>query len=144
MGVLQHGLMPATCVRLMAEASRDPERLVRGSGLALRNVTERGGPVTLRQQLTCARNAIAMVARSDRAGAALEFAHAAAVAPSRHEKRFRREFGFARRERAAEPLADSRAKLGFVAAAPGCGDPANFSRACKPWHGATPRRARRP
>ncbi len=329
-------LMPATYVRLMAQASRDPERLVRGSGLALRDVLERDDPITVRQQLICARNSIAMTARSDWhlawaetigehfhgpltaalfsaptlgdgldvflrympsripylawrgrrlagsyrvelrslldlgelarvlveipllallgylrtvrggriAGAAIEFAHAPAVAPTRYEKRFRCEFRFgqrahalvvpatwlqipnvgydpllwrtarsrceqdlrhgdgvavvgqlrqylmrsfdvtsggripptvgaaaaamhmsmrtlhrrlqaaglsyqglvddARRERAAELLLDSRVKLGFVAAALGYRDPANFSRAYKRWHGVSPRSTRRP
>jgi len=50
----------------------------------------------------------------------------------------------ARRERAAELLLDSRVKLGFVAAALGYRDPANFSRAYKRWHGVTPRSTRRP
>lgn len=336
MSVLHDSLMPATYVRLMAQASRDPERLVAGSGLALRDVLERDDPITVRQQLICARNSIAMAAHTDRhlawaetigehfhgplttalfsaptlgdgldvflrympsripylawrgrrlagnyrvelrplldlgelapvlveipllallgylrtvrggriAGAAIEFAHAAAVAPSRYEKRFRCEFRFgqpahalvlpatwrqipnvghdpmlwrtarsrceqdlrrgdevavlgqlrqyvlrsfdvaggdripptvraaaaamhmsvrtlhrrlraaglsyqalvddARRERAAELLLDSRVKLGFVAAALGYRDPANFSRAYKRWHGVSPRSTRRP
>jgi len=335
MSVLEDSLMPATYVRLMAQASRDPERLVRGSGLALRDVLERDDPITVRQQLICARNSVAMTARSDWhlawaetigehfhgpltaalfsaptlgdgldvflrympsripylawrgrrvagcyrvelkplldlgeltsvlieipllallgylrtvrggriAGAAMEFAHAPAVAPARYEKRFRCEFRFgqrahalvvpaawrqvpnvgydpmlwraarsrceqdlrrgdevavpgrlrqyllgsfdtacggrtpptvreaaaelhmsvrtlhrrlqaaglsyqglvddARRERAAELLLDRRMKLGFVAAALGYRDPANFSRAYKRWHGVTPRSTRR-
>jgi AraC-like DNA-binding protein len=65
MSVLEDSLMPATCVRLMAQASRDPERLVRGSGLALRDVLERDEPITVGQQLICARNSVAMTARSD-------------------------------------------------------------------------------
>ena len=336
MSELRDSLMPATYVRLMAQASRDPERLLRGSGLALHDVLEREAPITVRQQLICARNAIAMTARSDWhlawaetigehfhgpltaalfsaptlgegldvflrympsripylawrgrrlagnyrvelrplldlgdlarvlveipllallgylrtvrggriAGAVIEFAHAPAVPPSRYEKRFRCGFRFeqrahalvmpvtwrqlanvgydplvwraartrceqdlrrddegavverlrqylarsfdvacgrripptvgaaaaamhlsvrtlhrrlqaagltyqglvddARRERAAELLLDPRLKLGFVAAALGYRDPANFSRAFKRWHGVTPRSTRRP
>ena len=334
MSALEDSLMPATYVRLMAQASRDPERLMRGTGLELRDVLEREDPITVRQQLICARNSVAMTARSDWhlawaetigehfhgpltaalfsaptlgdgldvflrympsripylswrvrrvagfyrvelkplldlgdlapvlveipllallgylrtvrggriAGAAMEFAHAARCAPARYEKRFRCEFRFgqrahalvvpaqwrhlsnvghdpmlwraaqsrceqalarseevavagqlrqylmlsfeaargeripptvreaaaelhvsvrtlhrrlkaagltyqglvddARRERAAELLLDRHVKLGFVAAALGYRDPANFSRAYKRWHGVTPRSSR--
>ncbi len=65
MSSVLHALMPNTYVMLMAQASRDPEGLVAGSGLSLGDIMHTDAPITVRQQLICARNAVAMIARSD-------------------------------------------------------------------------------
>ena len=65
MSALLHAPMPNTYVRLMAQASRDPARMLDGSGLCLRDVMERDEPITVRQSLICSRNAVAMMARPD-------------------------------------------------------------------------------
>lgn len=57
--------MPNTYVRLMAQASRDPARMLDGSGLDLRAVMETDDPISVRQSLICSRNAVAMMARPD-------------------------------------------------------------------------------
>ncbi len=63
MSAILHAPMPNTYVMLMAQASRDPERLVEGSGLTLRDIMEKDEPITVRQQLICARNACAMMTK---------------------------------------------------------------------------------
>lgn len=63
MDALLHAPMPNTYVRLMAQASRDPVRMLEGSGLDLRQVMEGDEPITVRQSLICSRNAAAMTAR---------------------------------------------------------------------------------
>ena len=65
MSSVLHALMPNTYVMLMAQASRDPEGLVAGSGLSLSDILHKDEPITVRQQLICARNAVAMMARPD-------------------------------------------------------------------------------
>ncbi len=57
--------MPATYIRLMAQTSRDPARMLEGSGLELHEVMERDDPITVRQALICSRNAMAMMAKPD-------------------------------------------------------------------------------
>lgn len=65
MDSLLHAPMPNTYVRLMAQASRDPLRMLDGSGLDLHQVMETDEPITVRQSLICSRNAVAMMARAD-------------------------------------------------------------------------------
>lgn len=65
MDPLLHAPMPNTYVRLMAQASRDPVRMLAGSGLTLAAVMERDEPITVRQSLICSRNAMAMRGKPD-------------------------------------------------------------------------------
>lgn len=57
--------MPNTYVKLMAQASSDPARLLAGSGLDLTEVLEGDGAIAVWQQLVCARNSAAMMTRPD-------------------------------------------------------------------------------
>ncbi|MEQ8496719.1 MAG: AraC family transcriptional regulator ligand-binding domain-containing protein [Gammaproteobacteria bacterium] len=57
--------MPNTYVKLMAQASSDPARLLAGSGLTPAEVLEGDSAIAVWQQLVCARNSAAMMARPD-------------------------------------------------------------------------------
>lgn len=57
--------MPNTYLKLMAQSSPDPARLVAGSGLTVDEVLLRDTPITVRQQLICAANAATMNRRPD-------------------------------------------------------------------------------
>jgi AraC-like DNA-binding protein len=57
--------MPNTYLKLMAQSSRDPARVMAGSGLSVEDVLLRDAPITVEQQLICARNAAAMTRRPD-------------------------------------------------------------------------------
>ena len=62
---LEQSLMPNTYLKLMAQSSPDPARLMAGSGLGVAEVLSRDAPITVRQQLVCAANAAAMTRRPD-------------------------------------------------------------------------------
>ena len=62
---LEQSWMPSTYLKLMAQSSPDPARLLAGSGLTVDEVLLRDTPITVRQQLVCAANAAAMTRRPD-------------------------------------------------------------------------------
>lgn len=57
--------MPNTYLKLMAQSARDPARLMAGSGLDLDDLLQRDAPISVAQQLVCARNAAAVTRRPD-------------------------------------------------------------------------------
>jgi AraC-like DNA-binding protein len=57
--------MPNTYVKLMVQASAEPRQLLAGTGLDPDAIIEGDQPITVQQQLICARNSAAMMQRSD-------------------------------------------------------------------------------
>ena len=57
--------MPNTYVKLMTQVTDDPERLLAGTGLDATRILEGDEPIAVWQQLVCARNSAAMMARPD-------------------------------------------------------------------------------
>ncbi|MCP5202168.1 MAG: AraC family transcriptional regulator ligand-binding domain-containing protein [Gammaproteobacteria bacterium] len=57
--------MPNTYVKLMTQATDDPERLLAGTGISVSEALDGDGPITVQQQLTCSRNSAAMQGRPD-------------------------------------------------------------------------------
>lgn len=57
--------MPNTYVKLMAQTSPDPARMLEGTGLSPQAILEGDGPIAVWQQLMCARNSAAMMERAD-------------------------------------------------------------------------------
>ncbi len=65
MSPIEQLLMPNTYVKLMARVAPDRATLLAGSGLSEAQVIEGDSPITVRQQLICARNSAAMARRED-------------------------------------------------------------------------------
>lgn len=65
MTAIEQLLMPNTYIKLMAQVARDRARLMHGTGLTAADILTRDEPITVRQQLICARNAAAMAKRPD-------------------------------------------------------------------------------
>ena len=64
MSAIEDLLMPSAYLRLMALSVREPERLVRGTGLTVAHLLESDAPVTVRQVLACMRNEPALLGRA--------------------------------------------------------------------------------
>ena len=65
MSGIEQLLMPSTYVKLMTQASPDPRRVLRGTGLAVAEVLNGDAPIRVWQQLMSARNSAAMMQRAD-------------------------------------------------------------------------------